>query len=125
MIFTELNHVALHVSDVEASRDFYERVLKLETIPRPGFNFPGEWYRLGREQELHLIGDRSQSVVSHDRGTHFALMVDDMDAWEAHLDEIGQAYLPRRTRPDGAYQIYVVDPDGHYIEFCTPPGTAA
>jgi lactoylglutathione lyase len=47
-----------------------------------------------------------------------------MDAWESFLQEIGQDYLPRRTRPDGAHQIYVEDPDGHMIEFCTSPGTA-
>ncbi len=121
MVFTELNHMALHVKDVDASCAFYENVLQLKKIPRPAFKFPGAWYLLGTQQELHLIGDRDGDVVSGDRGTHFALMVDDMDAWEAHLTKIGQDYLPRRTRPDGAFQIYVVDPDGYYIEFCTPP----
>jgi len=124
MKFTELNHIALHVADVETSCEFYERVLKLEKISRPAFAFPGAWYRLGERQELHLIGERDLPVHSHSRGTHWALMVDDMDEWEAHLTEIGQAYLPRRVRPDKAYQIYVEDPDGHMIEFCTPPGAA-
>ena len=125
MRFTELNHIALHVEDVEASCEFYERVLKLEKITRPAFGFPGAWYRLGECQELHLIGERDLPVHSHSRGTHWALMVDDMDEWEAFLTEIGQPYLPRRVRPDKAYQIYVEDPDGHMIEFCTPPGSAA
>ena len=124
MRFRELNHVALHVKDVPASCAFYEQVLCLEPIPRPGFKFPGAWYRLGERQELHLIGDRDAPVQSGDRGTHYALLVDDMDAWEAHLQSLGQPYLPRRTRPDGAFQIYVTDPDGHYIELCTGPGAA-
>jgi len=47
-------------------------------------------------------------------------MIDDMDAWETFLSETGVDYLPRRTRPDGAFQIYVTDPDGYFIELCTP-----
>ncbi len=116
---SSLNHVALHVDDVEASCRFYEDVLLLEPIPRPAFGFPGAWYRLGSDQELHLIGERRDPVYSHHRGNHYALMIDDMDAWEAHFQALGVPYLPRRTRPDGAFQIYVTDPDGFHIELCT------
>jgi lactoylglutathione lyase len=124
MKFRQLDHVALHVQDVQRSCEFYERVLGLQSIPRPAFSFPGAWYRLGQTQELHLIGNREAPVQSHSRGTHYALLVDDMDAWERHLRDLAVEYLPRRTRPDGAYQIYVVDPDGHHIELCTDPGVA-
>jgi catechol 2,3-dioxygenase-like lactoylglutathione lyase family enzyme len=117
----ELNHVALHVEDVEKSCEFYERVLDLKPIPRPCFNFPGEWYQLGDAQELHLIGERDKPVNSHPRSNHFALMIDDMDAWEAHLKALKIDYYERRTRPDGAFQIYVTDPDGHSVELCTAP----
>jgi len=122
---TQLNHVALHVEDVEASHEFYTSVLKLEAIERPAFKFPGAWYRLGHDQELHLIGERTDPVFAGTRGTHWALMVDDMDAWEAFFQAESVDYTPRRTRPDGAYLIYVTDPDGHVIELCTPPGIAA
>ena len=74
------------------------------------------------DAELHLIGERHQPVHAGTRGNHFALMIDDMDAWEAHLQKLGAEYYERRTRPDGAFQIYVTDPDGHCIELCTAPG---
>ncbi len=120
---TQLNHVALHVADVERSRQFYQQMLRLQSLPRPAFDFPGAWFRLGEDQELHLIGDRHQTVHSHNRGNHFALMVDDMDAWEQHLETHQANYVPRKPRPDGAEQIFLIDPDGHYIELCTPvPG---
>ena len=117
----QLNHVALHVKDVAVSCDFYQRVLGLEPMQRPAFDFPGAWFRLGDDQELHLIGDRDQEVHSHNRGNHYALMVDDLDAWESRLRQSGAPHLPRKTRPDGAEQIFVQDPDGHYVELCTPP----
>ena len=121
---TQLNHVALHVADLDRSVRFYTDVLQLEPMPRPAFPFPGAWFRLGDNQELHLIGERTRDVISNNRGNHYALMVDDMDAWERHFQERRIPYVPRRIRPDGAYQIYVVDPDGHYVELCTPPGMA-
>ena len=121
MLIRQLNHVALHVVDVARSVSFYRDVLQLEPIPRPAFSFPGAWFRLGADQELHLIGERTQAVVSHNRGNHFALLVDDFDAWERRLAELKVSFVPRRTRPDGALQLFLIDPDGHYIELCTPP----
>lgn len=120
----ELNHVAIHVADVEASCRFYADILCLERLPRPAFDFPGAWFRLGKQQELHLIGERGEPVHSHNRGNHFALLVADMDAWEAHLQVTGVNYGSRRIRPDRAFQIFLTDPDGHYIELCTRPGAA-
>ena len=124
MKFLQLNHVALHVADIERSVAFYRDVLRLELIPRPAFTFPGAWFRLGVDQDLHLIGERTREVNSHNRGNHFALLVDDFEEWERYLMDNKVNFAPRRTRPDGALQLYVIDPDGHYVELCTlPPPT--
>ena len=122
---TQLNHVALHVRDVAKSCEFYGGIMQLQPMPRPAFDFPGAWFLLGADQELHLIGEREEPVVgAASRGDHWALMIDDMDEWEAYFKERGVEYTPRRTRPDGAYQIYVLDPDGHCLELCTTPRVA-
>lgn len=118
MKVSQLNHVALHVQDVERSATFYAEVLCLPSLPRPAFDFPGAWFLLGVDQELHLIGDRDHPVHSHHRGTHFALIVDDLDEWETHLDSKGASRLDRKERPDGAHQVFVEDPDGHWVELC-------
>ena len=121
MTIVELNHVAIHVSDVPRSSTFYATALKLEPIPRPAFSFPGAWFRLGSAQELHLIGDRHDAVFSHRRGNHFALRVDDLAPWSKHLQQLGIEFQPPRPRPDGALQLFLQDPDGHVIELFTPP----
>src|SRR5687768_16418566 len=123
MRVTQLNHVALHVADLEKSVRFYADVLRLEPMPRPAFSFPGAWFRLGADQELHLIGERTQAVHSHNRGNHFALLVDDIAADEAQLTARGAQFSGPKLRPDGASQIFVVDPDGHYVELCTLPNS--
>ena len=121
MNICELNHVALHVSDVPRSREFYTRVLRLEPMPRPAFDFPGAWFRLGVQQELHLIGRANDPVEPRSRNNHFALRVDDIDAWERHLQMVGSEFCPKKPRPDGASQIFLADPDGHWIELFTSP----
>jgi len=57
-------------------------------LPRPAFDFPGAWFRLGAVQELHLIGRRGPVAVT-DGNHHFALRVDDLAAWEKHLRAAG------------------------------------
>jgi catechol 2,3-dioxygenase-like lactoylglutathione lyase family enzyme len=121
MTILELNHVAVYITDVKQSTEFYRDVLRLEPIPRPAFNFPGAWFRLGKEQELHLLADCGPAFfASHDRN-HFALRVDNIEAWEIHLKKIGADYAPKKQRPDGAWQVFLRDPDGHRIELFTPP----
>ena len=116
LITKSLNHVALHVLDVAVSIDFYQNVLLLESLPRPAFDFAGAWFRLGTLQELHLIGERDNPVFSGSRSNHFALEVDDLDAWAAHLATVGATFRPPKTRPDGNRQIFITDPDGHSVE---------
>ncbi|MEY4916292.1 MAG: hypothetical protein RL616_205 [Verrucomicrobiota bacterium] len=117
----ELNHVAIHVADLARSIAFYRDELRLETLPRPAFDFPGAWFRLGSTQELHLIGRRMEQAPPVNRNNHFALRVADLAAWEKHLAEVRSNFQPRKQRPDGAWQIFVRDPDGHFIELFTSP----
>ena len=120
MNITQLNHVALHVTDLEASRRFYADVLGLQPIPRPAFDFPGAWFRLGVDQELHLIAGGKEGSVPAARRGHYALMVDSMAAAEANLKSRGVPFRGPKPRPDGAQQIFLADPDGYAIELCTP-----
>src|SRR5687768_7134569 len=118
----ELNHVAICANDVGKSREFYKNVLRLEEIPRPGFSFPGAWFRLGTSQELHIIGgEKVEAVPPKTRDNHFALRVDDLEAWRKHLDALGIIRRGPVKRPDGALQIFIADPDGHLIELFTGP----
>lgn len=121
MTIEQLDHVALHVSDVSASVRFYHEVLELESLARPDFDFPGAWLRLGAAQELHLIGDRDEPVISSNRGNHYALKVADIEGWTEKLTQKGVSFRGPNPRPDGAKQIFFEDPDGHVIELCSAP----
>lgn len=128
MKVTQLNHVGLHVADVERSVAFYRDVVGLTQIPRASFPFPGAWFRIGaatdpaHEQTLHILGLRTEAVRSDRRGTHFAMQVESALEAKAALESRGAAVEGPDTRSDGALQIFIRDPDGHAIEFCQLPG---
>ncbi|MEZ4902730.1 MAG: VOC family protein [Spirosomataceae bacterium] len=111
-----LNHVAIYVENVEKSTQFYQKILKLTPLPRPNFDFPGAWFQLGSAQELHIIGIRTEPVISGSRSNHFALEVADIQAWEQHLIAQKTTFRPPKARPDGVIQIFLQDPDGYWVE---------
>jgi len=115
MEITELNHIAIYVRDVEKSCDFYQNKLELQALPRPAFNFPGAWFRLGKNQELHLIGNSREELIQH-KNNHFALRVRSIKNVEELLRQKDVSFLGPKPRPDGAIQIFLQDPDGYHIE---------
>ena len=122
-----LQHVALIVADLDASRRFYGEHLGMEELQRPAsFGFAGAWYQAGG-REIHLIAatDTSARTGWGGRGpkadvglvTHMAFEVDDLEAECARLGSLGvEACSAIRPRGDGVVQIYFEDPDGHLVE---------
>ena len=117
LLVLELNHVALHVNDLDTSIEFYKNKLNFPTIARPDFDFRGAWFALGNQQ-LHLIEGHKVPADSHSRGNHFAVRVKSIKEAEKFLANQAVYYNGPKRRPDGAFQIFVVDPDGYHIEFC-------
>lgn len=116
----ELNHVALHVSDIDASIHFYENILELPRLPRPNFSFPGAWFAFG-SQELHLIGDTTLQPGER-KHHHFALRIQDTYKAKEHLEQKGFTnFRSHGLRPDGAVQLFFYDPDGYMIEMYSAP----
>ena len=121
MEILDLNHIALHVQNVEVSCHFYAEILELPRIARPAFTFPGAWFSIGPVQQLHLIGERTQPVVAEPRGNHFAIRVASIRAAEADLQGKDVNFAGPKQRPDGMWQIFIKDPDGHVVELTELP----
>ena len=114
---TGFNHLALSVSDIEASTEFYRDILGLEPIEVPdGLKAIRSWFKFGGGQDLHLLAGRTEPVSDNSRSSgHYSLTITDADEVEAFLKEKGLDYHWQQ-RFDGAWQIYISDPDGYVIE---------
>lgn len=125
-----IDHATIVVKDLESTRRFYVEWLGMEEAPRPDFDFAGLWFRAGATL-LHVIleHDRSgEAGVNEDgraktsRGHHLAFAVDDAAEAARELERREATFVSRpKRRPDGAIQTFVLDPDGHVIELCSPP----
>ncbi|HIF00918.1 MAG TPA: glyoxalase [Planctomycetes bacterium] len=123
-----LDHVTLIVKDVEASRQFYVGMLGMTEVSRPGFDFGGAWFQAGATL-VHLIQEHEASgpagfpdgiLKKSSRNHHFAFEVDDARAAAEILKTLGvELVSDAKTRPDGAVQVFLTDPDGHVVELCS------
>jgi catechol 2,3-dioxygenase-like lactoylglutathione lyase family enzyme len=108
-----LNHVSIGVSDVERAAEFYQALLGLEVVSRPG----NGGINLG-------LGDGFLGLYSLPeigRAHHFCLGVDDYDPDRiaAALTDVGlEARVDRnpRNRTSGGDQLYFNDPDGTIVQ---------
>ncbi|MCA9021892.1 MAG: VOC family protein [Planctomycetaceae bacterium] len=120
------DHITLVVKDLEASRQFYVDFLGMDHVPRPAFTFDGHWFQIGNQQ-IHLILEHDQSgragnasPEQNTRTHHFAFQVADAkQAYEKAVEQGIPIVSPPKSRPDGATQTFVNDPDGHIIELCS------
>lgn len=117
-----MNHIALHVSDINESGRFYEEVMQLESIPEPFKDGLHLWFQIGINNQLHII-ETSEKVILPEKTTHFSFCVESIENFMEHLDLCDIAYgdwegspkIPT-LRGDGIKQIFFQDPNGYWIE---------
>ena len=109
-----MNHVSLSVSDVNRSADFYNRVLGMEIISRPGNG--GLNMGLGNESFLGLYEFANPGSMHH-----MCIGVDDYDA-DALAEKLqdhgieGRVNRNPANRTSGGDQLYFNDPDGISVQ---------
>ena len=125
-LFKLLSHVSITVTDVAKAREFYSGALGFREISRPAFDFPGIWYSLGGDLQLHIILNDQLVRPAVEREAiraqypHFALWTDDADETAKRLGELGLPCRDVISGPTGLRQLFVKDPDGNMVEFLGP-----
>ena len=106
-----VDHVAINVSDVEASVDFYTTVLGLSRrADRPDLGVAGAWMDAGGQQ-VHFM----EAPVPAGLGQHFSLLVEDLDGAVAGIRAHGVTVSdPVRVGSDR--QAFLLDPSGNTVE---------
>ena len=119
---TLLNHIALHVFDLQKSTSFYEQIVQLDSVPEPFHDGKHTWLNVSSNSNLHLISG-AEKETTHDKFTHLCFSVSSVDDFISRLNKGNIPYenwvgakTSITTRVDGVKQIYFQDPDGYWIE---------
>lgn len=117
-----LNHIALYVSDLKTSTEFYRDIIGLDTIPEPFRDGKHTWFSVGIKSHLHLI-EGAKEIRQHDKNNHLCFSVSSVDDFVKVLQRNKIEFenwpgekMKITIRVDGVKQIYFKDPDGYWIE---------
>lgn len=119
MKITGLLHATFLAADLDRSRAFYQGVLALVAdSDRPDLGFPGVWYDVGANQQIHLmqLPDPEAGLQRPPHGgrdRHVAMAVSDLGELMRRLDAASIAYTLSRS---GRRALFCRDPDGNALE---------
>jgi catechol 2,3-dioxygenase-like lactoylglutathione lyase family enzyme len=113
-----LDHVAIAVSDLDRSEEFYRDVLGLQRVHEE-WDPPRVLASGGSGMALFPAGLDGGDVVGSPGILHFAFRVD-RAAFEAAQSELSERRIEFRFSDHGlAHSVYFDDPDGHQLELTT------
>jgi catechol 2,3-dioxygenase-like lactoylglutathione lyase family enzyme len=112
---SSLHHVAIAVQNLQQSVTFYKNVLGLTELAAPSSAVENgiRWFDLGDSRALHLIETGDMSPNSR---AHFAITVEDADAWRAFIQQTGTEILEPTIDLYRAKRFFMRDPSGNRLE---------
>ncbi|MGA8146187.1 MAG: VOC family protein [Gallionellaceae bacterium] len=123
MKISALLHASFLTADLGRSRIFYETLLGFLPSPaRPDLGYPGVWYEVGANQQIHLMQlSNPEAGLQHPqhprhggRDRHVALAVNDLEELMRRLAAAGVACTLNKS---GRRALFCRDPDGNALEF--------
>jgi catechol 2,3-dioxygenase-like lactoylglutathione lyase family enzyme len=131
MPLSHIEHILVAADDIDATRDWYARVLGMTSGPHPDFGFPVHWMYLGGVDVVHIgpsakganeIQKKYLGRTSQDAGAgtgaidHIAFRATGLRAMLAHLKREKIAFTQRRANGQALFQLFFHDPNGIKIE---------
>ena len=131
MPLSHIEHILVAADDIDATRDWYARVLGMTSGPHPDFGFPVHWMYLNGVDVVHIgpsakmagaiqkeyLGRTSQGTA---QGTgaidHIAFRATGLRDTMVHLRKEGVDFRQRRANGQALFQLFFFDPNGIKIE---------
>ena len=102
--------------------EFYNNLLGIKQIQSQVDNPEITWLQLESGIMVHLI-ETQEAPAKPDR-IHHAFEVEDFEGTRATLEQNGFEIEREGVRYDGQAFLFIHDPDGNRVEFCTASGYA-
>ncbi len=131
MPVSHLEHFLVAADDLDATRDWYARVLGMTPGPHPDFGFPVHWMYIGEVDVVHIgpsarqageIQKKYLGRTSQDAGAgtgavdHIAFRATGLRQMLEHLRAEGIRFSQRRANGQALFQLFLYDPNGIKIE---------
>ena len=131
MPLSHIEHFLVAADDLDATRDWYARVLGMRPGPHPDFGFPVHWMYIGDVDVVHIgpsaknAGDNQKKYLGRasqgeGKGTgaidHIAFRATGLRAMMAHLKSENVPFTQRRANGQALFQLFFYDPNGVKIE---------
>lgn len=131
MPLSHIEHILVAADDIDATRDWYARVLGMTSGPHPDFGFPVHWMYANGVDVVHIgpsarmagaiqkqyLGRTSQKS---EQGTgaidHIAFRATGLRDMLLHLRQQGISFTQRRANGQALFQLFFFDPNGIKIE---------
>ena len=131
MPLTHIEHFLVAADDIDATRDWYARVLGMTSGPHPDFGFPVHWMYIGESDVVHIgpsarmAGESQKKYLGRtsqksEQGTgaidHIAFRATGLRQMMEHLKTQGIEFRQRRANGQALFQLFFYDPNGIKIE---------
>ena len=131
MPISHIEHFLIAADDIDATRDWYARVLGMKSGSHPDFGFPVHWMYLGDRDVVHIgpsaknAGDIQKQYLGRTsqaggQGTgaidHLAFRATGLREMLGHLKKQGVSFSQRRANGQALFQLFFLDPNGIKIE---------
>jgi len=131
MPISHIEHFLIASDDIDATRDWYARMLGMRPGPHPEFGFPVHWMYLGELDVVHIgpsakkadeIQKKYLGRTSQDSGTgtgaidHIAFRATGLRQMLEHLRAEKVPFTQRRANGQALFQVFFYDPNGIKIE---------
>ncbi len=130
MPLTHIEHFLVAADDIDATRDWYARVLGMQSGAHPDFGFPVHWMYLSGVDIVHIgpsakmageiqkqyLGRTSQGGQGTGAVDHIAFRATGLSQMLSHLRDQRVPFTQRRANGQALFQLFMLDPNGIKIE---------
>src|SRR3954465_4715553 len=130
MPLSYMEHFLLQTEDIEATKDWYVKILGFRVGPAPDFKFPVYWLYLGDRDVLHIttggknvsenrkkyVGQQSDASTGTGVINHVGFRTTGLHEMIERLPQRTISFPELQGTDQGFYQLFLFDPNGLKIE---------